>query len=250
MSSLKMPLPNRDYRLSLITRPKETILIVILVLVSIISISISIHYQIAKGIESPYHFGFLLGEKDARIYLFDDSQCDGFLSTNNYTTSSNQSRTYQNICYKAYDHEFSKIINEHHTYTSALDLIHKTLAYQTGFKLGRVWNSSDNSCNFPKYRDQLICYNGWLDVRTPGLNDPVHCSPDSDDLSNSCYNIGESDGSDLAGKYINTCNELNYLPKPPGPTHSKSYIEGWNNGISDTNAAAANDDGTYGHECH
>jgi hypothetical protein len=90
-----------------------------------------------------------------------------------------------------------------------------------------------------KYRDELSCYNAWSDARTPGLNDPP-CS-NNDTATNSCYNIGEKDGNDLAAKYINICYELNDIPNPPGK-YSKEYVEGWNNGISDANAAASNDD--------
>ena len=39
-----------------------------------------------------------------------------------------------------------------------------------------------------------------------------------------------------------------HFPKPPG-VHSKKYVEGWHNDIEDENAAAANDDGTYGNHC-
>jgi hypothetical protein len=35
---------------------------------------------------------------------------------------------------------------------------------------------------------------------------------------------------------------------PPGH-HSKSYLEGWHNGIGDSNSASENDDGTYGNQC-
>jgi hypothetical protein len=121
------------------------------------------------------------------------------------------------------------------------------LQYRTGFELGRIWNSSEEpSCRHFTARDESICYNGWEDARTPGLNDPP-CS-NNDTATNSCSNMGESDGDDLAGKYINTCCELEHIPKPPG-IHSKSYIEGWKHGIEDRNAAAENDDGTYGHQC-
>ena len=43
-------------------------------------------------------------------------------------------------------------------------------------------------------------------------------------------------------------SSIAHFPKPPG-IHSKSYVEGWNQGIEDSNAAASNDDGTYGHQC-
>ena len=39
--------------------------------------------------------------------------------------------------------------------------------------------------------------------------------------------------------------ESYYSAKPPGE-HSKKYVEGWGDGISDTDAAASNDDGTQG----
>ena len=71
-------------------------------------------------------------------------------------------------------------------------------------------------------------------------NDPG-CS-NNDNATNSCYKFVTQDGHDLAAKYIMIC-ESYYSAKPPGE-HSKKYVEGWGDGISDTDAAASNDDGT------
>jgi hypothetical protein len=191
---------------------------------------------------SAFKKGFNWGKNDAMIYLVDGSQCDNF-------THGSQSQNQSNfLCSEGYDTGYGKIINEHHVYASVLAALHKTLAYRTGYKIGRIWNSTSTMCNRNfTGRDELICYNGWSNARTPALNDPVHCSS-NDTATNSCYNMGESDGQELAQKFINVCRELDHFPKPPG-VHSKKYVEGWHNGISDENADAANDDGTYGHQC-
>jgi len=188
--------------------------------------------------------GFMWGAEDAKIYINYPSQCTGFSST---STVSNQSPP-RDTCFQGYNAGYSKIINQHHVYTSALAALHKTITYQTGYKLGHIWNSSQSSsCNFTG-RDEQSCYVGWIDARTLGFNfnDP-NCS-NVEHSKNSCYNIGESDGNDLAEKYIITCNKTSLIePKLVG--HSKSYIEGFHNGVSDTLSAAENGDGTYGSRC-
>jgi hypothetical protein len=77
---------------------------------------------------------------------------------------------------------------------------------------------------------------------------PAIVDESSYNYNNSCYSLGERDGMDLAYKFINACHELNYVPTPPG-NHSKEYLEGWNDGFLDADAAASNDDGTYGNGC-
>ncbi|MFZ0512362.1 MAG: hypothetical protein WAM14_12205 [Candidatus Nitrosopolaris sp.] len=115
---------------------------------------------------------------------------------------------------------------------------------ETGYAVG----AGNITAACAKYNgiQNIICNNAWLDRRTPGLNDSQTCSSNNTQ-TNSCYKIGNDDGHDVAEKLIAKCHE-GTNPSLPGH-HSKEYLEGYNNGFSDANAAATNDNNTYGDQC-
>ena len=147
----------------------------------------------------------------------------------------------ENICQNAYDqgqNNLMKITPEYHygLLAGKRDSINQTSSGNAD--RCNIYKSvfAHNACT----KGYGASYHYYIQATLPTMtntSEPAHCSANDKD-PNSCYSIGQHDGSAAAIALIDICHRI--TPQPPPGHHSAQFFEGWNDGWNDANSAANN----------